>query len=98
MDEWTEGELNRALFWIKRWKMVGGIFAIEDGRPMPDRKINPDPKQDAAEQRAADALMDELRKDRTKHANIIRLIEHKLAEAMEGPTPANDTGEPQTAA
>jgi hypothetical protein len=74
----TEGEIARATFWVRRWKMVGGIFVVTDDGVAAERQEHADPAVEQAQARAAQALLEELGKDHKKRAHVISLITHAL--------------------
>ena len=80
MLEMTEGEINRATFWIRRWKMIGGGFEIKQGIGAIGieavRAADPDPKADMTFAQAEGALVEELNNDAKKRRHVFELVRH----------------------
>ncbi len=71
----TDGEHKRAMFWVRRWRAVGGGF-WKDG---PDaeitivRRVQDDEKIEAIYSKTAQALEDELHGNRQKKRDVLTL-------------------------
>lgn len=97
--EMTEGDITRATFWIRRWKLLGGGFEVSAdsvGRTVSTIRFeDPDPKIEAQTDRAATALLNELEGNPKKKRHVFELVQNFLqAKAEAQPAVANDAGEP----
>lgn len=82
---------DKAMNWIRRWKLVGGGFEVTLGLTGPEvqllRRVDPDEKIDAIAARTASQIERHLREKPALHAAVCELA----VEAWKRRAVANDT-------
>jgi hypothetical protein len=78
----TDQEIKQANFWLRRWKMIGGLVKPrlrQQGLEIElHRSVDPDPAIEAAIAKSATALEKELLDNPKKHMHVAEIVRQHL--------------------